>query len=245
MNGRSSSLRGTVPPYLTQASARSALRAPVHNPYDKFTQAEFDAWIGDITGALRRALGQEEPLKKLDLTEEDNSYDEEVGEDSFAELKARRAAKGKQRATYEDVDDDEIDTKEVESSILAPENDAEEDSVEYDSGDQWAGAHGRWTSNEEVSVDGSDGEDSEAVGAADEPIEILDDEDEESHAASPDEEEYEIDEESNEEVQPNARTQSTYEQNEDEFGEEEVREASEDNEVIEIPGDEDDEGISE
>ncbi|TFY70427.1 hypothetical protein EVG20_g2579 [Dentipellis fragilis] len=40
-------------------SKRAALRPPIHNPYDKFTQPEFDAWIGDITGALRKALKME------------------------------------------------------------------------------------------------------------------------------------------------------------------------------------------
>ncbi|KAJ7502943.1 hypothetical protein B0H11DRAFT_611529 [Mycena galericulata] len=32
-------------------------KAPIVNPYEKFTQPQFDAWIGDITGALRGALG--------------------------------------------------------------------------------------------------------------------------------------------------------------------------------------------
>ncbi|KAG5220434.1 hypothetical protein IMY05_C4590000300 [Salix suchowensis] len=36
------------------------LKQPIYNPYDKFTQNDFDAWIGNITGALRRALGEEE-----------------------------------------------------------------------------------------------------------------------------------------------------------------------------------------
>ncbi|KAJ7818197.1 hypothetical protein B0H14DRAFT_3474031 [Mycena olivaceomarginata] len=32
-------------------------KAPIVNPYEKFTQPQFDTWIGDITGALRDALG--------------------------------------------------------------------------------------------------------------------------------------------------------------------------------------------
>src|SRR5882762_4755579 len=45
------------------ASSRATLRPPIQNPYDKFTQSEFDAWIDDITGALRRALGHEDAIE--------------------------------------------------------------------------------------------------------------------------------------------------------------------------------------
>ncbi|KAG1817924.1 uncharacterized protein BJ212DRAFT_114637 [Suillus subaureus] len=79
-----------------------SLRRPIHNPYDKFTKPEFDDWIGGITSALRRALGEE--------TEEDSALDEHQSqdvnaaaeetfsdqsfEDSFADIQSRRA-KGK------------------------------------------------------------------------------------------------------------------------------------------------------
>lgn len=79
-----------------------SLKRPIHNPYDKFTQPEFDKWIGGITSALRRALGEE--------TEEDAALDEHLSqdinaaaeetflddsfEDSFAGIQSRRA-KGK------------------------------------------------------------------------------------------------------------------------------------------------------
>ncbi|KAM6502516.1 hypothetical protein JOM56_002493 [Amanita muscaria] len=36
-----------------------APRPPVVNPYDKFSQTEFDDWISNITGSLRKALGHE------------------------------------------------------------------------------------------------------------------------------------------------------------------------------------------
>ena len=110
-----------VPPHPTPLSVTAykanskARRPPIHNPYDKFTQPEFDAWIGDITGALKRALGQieadDEP-KALECTQEvstgnamtryrpldlDESEDEALN-DSFAEIKARRLlGKGKAR----------------------------------------------------------------------------------------------------------------------------------------------------
>lgn len=79
-----------------------SLKRPINNPYDKFTQPEFDKWIGGITSALRRALGEE--------TEEDAALDEHLSqdinaaaeetfldhsfEDSFAGIQSRRA-KGK------------------------------------------------------------------------------------------------------------------------------------------------------
>lgn len=92
-------------------------QAPQHNPYDKFTQDEFDAWIGGITGALRRALGQEDEVVSPHVTsshysEQSNSSDEEEvqrlvefpdessgeeSEASFSSSTARRISKGKAR----------------------------------------------------------------------------------------------------------------------------------------------------
>ncbi|EAU91588.2 hypothetical protein CC1G_11820 [Coprinopsis cinerea okayama7 len=107
-------------PLRTSASARlgsrSATRPPIQNPFDKFNQREFDSWIGGITSALRKALGQEdveapetntsesagpttEPqgfgFKDVDMGSEPG--DESIFEDSFADFKARRIAKGKAR----------------------------------------------------------------------------------------------------------------------------------------------------
>ncbi|KAG6902377.1 hypothetical protein C0995_000939 [Termitomyces sp. Mi166 len=92
-------------------------KAPQHNPYDKFTQDEFDAWIGGITSALKRALGQEdEVISSLEASskyaEQSISGDEEeverliefTGESSDEEAEAsssyltvRRVSKGKAR----------------------------------------------------------------------------------------------------------------------------------------------------
>jgi len=84
---------------------------PMVNPYDKFTQPEFDAWIGDMTDSLRRALGfeQDEPrlLEKIRVNDSANngileypqldlSDQDEVPDDSFAQIKKRRD-KGKAR----------------------------------------------------------------------------------------------------------------------------------------------------
>lgn len=128
-------------------------KAPIHNPYDKFTQPEFDAWIGGITSALRRALGEEEEPKpqttefgtdvirsrygwELPAESEDEAVD-----DSFAEIKARRTAgKGKARDPREGPglgkgdhaqpieipSSDEEEEEEVEFSITVDES-AKED----------------------------------------------------------------------------------------------------------------------
>jgi len=160
-----------VPPNPTPLSATTytlpnsrAKRPPIHNPYDKFTQPEFDAWIGDITGALKRALGQieadDEP-KSLERTQEvstgdattgyrpidlDESEDEAVN-DSFAEIKARRAlGKGKardpregpgfggadRRKPIEIISSDEEEEQEVELAIGADDDDSEEEEEEED-----------------------------------------------------------------------------------------------------------------
>ncbi|CAA7258991.1 unnamed protein product [Cyclocybe aegerita] len=112
-----------APPHSTPISASAHVsakpkipRAPIQNPYEKLTQTEFEAFIGDITGALRRALGQVDPDEKTTqhLLEERaepitsdtlpkygqidlNDYEDEPTNDSFAEIKARRVGKGKAR----------------------------------------------------------------------------------------------------------------------------------------------------
>ncbi|KAK0195741.1 hypothetical protein F5146DRAFT_302836 [Armillaria mellea] len=97
---------------LTSAATRTK-PAPIYNPYDKFTKPQFDAWIDDITGTLRRALGHidddgrehslvasdESSMGHIDVEQasESSEVDGDI-EDSFAELKARRASKkGKAR----------------------------------------------------------------------------------------------------------------------------------------------------
>jgi len=93
----------------------TSIRPPIHNPYDKFTQPQFDEWIGGITGALRKALGQEEdeaPTPQASQPREEDAHsvsgtDEDNIEDSFAEWRAMRAKeKGKMRATENEEDSD-------------------------------------------------------------------------------------------------------------------------------------------
>ncbi|KAJ3992698.1 hypothetical protein F5050DRAFT_870720 [Lentinula boryana] len=100
-------------------STRSHIpKAPVYNPYDKFSKNDFDTWIGDITGSLRKVLRQEEepePQPQEDKwyyrigneeqpqvngfankeSDSDNSGEEQL-DDPFAETRARRV-KGKAR----------------------------------------------------------------------------------------------------------------------------------------------------
>lgn len=171
-------------PNPTPRSTTKIPRAPIHNPYDKFTQSEFDGWIGDITSALRRALGQEDaPPAASKIQERDTAVahdegDEDVMEDSFAEVRARRLAKGKERAREEDFEQ-------------------EEEEVYYDD-DEWSG--------EEVSS-GSEGgsglaeESDQSVGPKKhnaEVIDLLSDDDEregEDDEGDEEEEEYGSDEE--------------------------------------------------
>lgn len=163
-----------------------SLRAPIHNPFDKFTATEFDAWIGDITGKLKRALGREElPSSFVSKPSEETQeraapgdlsvYDDEAGDDSFAEVKARRAAKGKERAVdYEeeeydeeyDEDEEELEEREAESSITG-----------------WNRSN-EYYDDEAGSGSGSDDAIQPANGP-DEVIEILSDSDEEEEAPAP------------------------------------------------------------
>ena len=102
------------------AHARASLRPPIFNPYDRFTQPEFEAWIGDITGALKHALNHDAETEVDSHSVSWNTIpdkisggfsadgraqspasseardDESVLEDSFAQIASRRA-KGKAR----------------------------------------------------------------------------------------------------------------------------------------------------
>lgn len=116
-------------------------RAPIYNPYDKFSQNEFDSWIGGITGALKRALGQdgeEEPstVKQNDAGlsnavvkqtfSEDSPYPDSEVEDSFAEIKTRRD-KGKGRDPREGPG---LGGEHQPIEILSSDSDGEEDGEE-------------------------------------------------------------------------------------------------------------------
>lgn len=148
-------------PNPTPRSTQKGLRPPIHNPYDKFTQPEFDAWIGDITGALKRALGREEaplPVQRAPS----HPTDEEGVEDSFAEVKARRLAKGKERARDEDL--------EAEAPPV------QEDS---DEGDGWGVTYSGEDYSDEESRSGEESEEeAPRVGEA-EVIDLLSDEEDE------------------------------------------------------------------
>ncbi len=145
------------------ASARlfskpKASRAPMVNPYDKFTQPEFEEWIGDMTDTLRRALGYEQEMQvtnspeKIHLNGDTNGHipdyrpvdlsdGDEDPDDSFAQIKSRRA-KGKARDPREGpglgrgdrvqpieiVSSDEEEEEEVEGLALSVQE--EQDDVE-------------------------------------------------------------------------------------------------------------------
>ncbi|KAI0665657.1 hypothetical protein C8Q78DRAFT_1199021 [Trametes maxima] len=147
-------------PNPTPRSTQKALRPPIYNPYDKFTQPEFDAWIGDITGALKRALGRDElpPPARV----QSPVAEEEVVEDSFAEVKARRLAKGKERARDEDFEAEEThqEYEEEEHDDWGEVFDGEEYSSE-DSGESEEASHPGRSKEAEVIELLSDDEDAE------------------------------------------------------------------------------------
>lgn len=100
----------------------ASVRPPIHNPYDKFTQPQFDEWIGGITSALRKVLGKEEEetlaSQPTKLREGDvhpvSDTDEENAEDPFSEWKAMRAKeKGKMRATEDEQDSEYGGTQDI------------------------------------------------------------------------------------------------------------------------------------
>ncbi|KAG6813520.1 hypothetical protein H0H92_010225 [Tricholoma furcatifolium] len=91
-------------------------KAPQHNPYDKFSQHEFDAWIGGITGELRKALGQDDVVVSQEkdgfheedqyasdeeeverLVQLDSESSDEVEDETFSYSPERRVSKGKAR----------------------------------------------------------------------------------------------------------------------------------------------------
>jgi len=90
-------------------------RAPIQNPFDKFTQSEYDAWIAKLIGRIDKALAYDDipsPQKSIPFLTAEASYagsfmpkpaqeseddlDSNI-EDSFAQVKARRVNKGKAR----------------------------------------------------------------------------------------------------------------------------------------------------
>jgi hypothetical protein len=145
-------------------SSARARKAPIHNPFDKFTQTEFDAWISDITGALRRALGEEPTPTHPVVTTPGRDTDAEVSpdrfdrdhdlehsaesasdigsdesqdvEDSFAGVRARHA-KGKERDPREGPGlGSQQHPIDIESEEDEEEEDAEERIVEELEGDE-------------------------------------------------------------------------------------------------------------
>ena len=131
-------------PNPTPRSTGKVPRAPIHNPYDKFTQPEFDAWIGDITGALKRALGRDDapPIPTSSARAQRHSPEEEDSiEDSFAEVRARRLAKGKERAREEDYEEEDVHHQHGEGTWYGASEEEEEDeygsSSEEDEEEAW------------------------------------------------------------------------------------------------------------
>ena len=178
-------------PYSTPAP----LRAPIHNPYDKFTAQQFDEWIGDLTGQLKRALGREEPPSPevpqlaADAQEPEapgdlSFYSDEAADDSFAEVKARRAAKGKERAVHYEEDDQQYSEEDYGSEEDEDEEDEEEDiSSRAAALQKWNDANG-FDDDDDYSSSEQGSDDVKHSGTSpDDVIEILSSDDEEEATA--------------------------------------------------------------
>ena len=151
----------------SEASRRLA-RPPILNPYDKFSQNDFDAWIGGITGALRHALGQaevEEPatpsVHASQVRDTDSEQDESFVEDSLAEIKLRRGiSKGKARDPREGPGLGEGWNKEQPIEILSDsEGDGSPEPMERD---------GNASEEEEVEEGEEEDQDSQLFGGDEE-----------------------------------------------------------------------------
>ncbi|KAI0332954.1 hypothetical protein GY45DRAFT_1320196 [Cubamyces sp. BRFM 1775] len=180
-------------PNPTPRSTQKALRPPIFNPYDKFTQPEFDAWITDITGALKRALGKEDAPPAQERAQPTSFGDdtaEEGVEDSFAEVRARRLAKGKERARDEDFEQEEVQAESGQDEDEEQDGWGEPfDDAQYSSGES------KEASPEVIELLSDDGEpDADAKQASDD-----DAEEEAEGEEAEDEAEAEYDEEDQEE----------------------------------------------
>ncbi|KAJ6593520.1 hypothetical protein B0H19DRAFT_23287 [Mycena capillaripes] len=147
-------------------------KAPIVNPYEKFTQPQFDEWIDGITGALRDALGYraevpQKPKAKTqwhvptsegseapDATEEDvDAYADEL-DDSFAEINARRAAtasaKGKGRDPREGPGLGKGERgAPIEIDLDSEEEEQEEEQEEEEEEEEEEQQEGEWEEDEE------------------------------------------------------------------------------------------------
>ncbi|KAF5348660.1 hypothetical protein D9758_006784 [Tetrapyrgos nigripes] len=154
------------------SSKRRSLKTPIHNPYDKFTQPEFDAWIGGLTGVLRKALGH---VDEDDIAPTNGTYEElpvtppaaavEDGhmEDEELEKSMTNAGKGKTRDPREgpglgpgtidepiELDSDEEDEQDEMGAEQEEYDEEYEGGDEYDDADD-AGHHG-WEETRENHV---------------------------------------------------------------------------------------------
>ncbi|KAJ7594948.1 hypothetical protein C8J56DRAFT_1161464 [Mycena floridula] len=169
---------------LAAFSAPKVPKAPIHNPYDKFTKPQFDDFINDITGTLRRALSHREirPARtsKFLLLDDNARVPDDIPitddeqEDSSSELQARRTvSKGKGRdpregpglgagSSTEPIDladsDSELGEEEAGSSAAeeyTDENAEEEDEEEEDEAEEQGEEEEGETEQEEWNLAGT------------------------------------------------------------------------------------------
>ena len=118
----------------SQGASRKVPRAPIVNPFEQFPESEFQSLFGDITWAIKTALGRDDPGARTARPLERVEREEESVEDSFADIMARRAAKGKARAVEVgdeeqpiviESDEEAEESEEVLRTIVAEDDDEE------------------------------------------------------------------------------------------------------------------------
>ena len=82
MEESSRNVKAQAKVYANSNSNASSRRKPIQNPFEKFPKGEFDAWIEDLKGALKRARGEEAEVE-LDW-EEENKTKSSVQKHAFA-----------------------------------------------------------------------------------------------------------------------------------------------------------------
>ncbi|KAL0571946.1 hypothetical protein V5O48_010018 [Marasmius crinis-equi] len=147
----------------SSSSSQRVHRAPIHNPYDKFSQSDFDAWIGGITTTLRKALGHEDdvhekadgPFDHLleteaeDGTMQEQSVERELGSSLFENETRDASRKGKDRDPEEgpglgpgtedepiELESDSEEEEDIEGNLEVGDSDEGEGSERYDSDEE-------------------------------------------------------------------------------------------------------------
>ncbi|KAL1668975.1 hypothetical protein GGF50DRAFT_45187 [Schizophyllum commune] len=87
------------------ATGKRHQRAPIVNPYEKFSQPEFDNWIGDLTGTIRSALGFEYKPERPQSRLPDSLFEDEPAASQFEARLATEVADQLSDSESEDAEE--------------------------------------------------------------------------------------------------------------------------------------------